>query len=55
MLENARVVAFTFSKLFRENQQGMMRGGGGGGVKLPPLDLVPNGLSACMNLLHNIV
>ena len=51
MLENARVVAFTFSKLFRENQQGMM----GGGVKLSPLDLVPNGLSACMNLLHNIV
>ena len=50
MLENARVVAFTFSKLFRENQQGMM-----GGVKLTPLDLVPNGLSACMNLLHNIV
>ena len=32
MLQNARVTAFTVSKLLRENQQG----GGGGGDKITP-------------------
>ena len=37
MLQNSKVLAFTISELFRENQQGVEVGGGGGKILLLPL------------------
>ena len=48
MLQNAKVVAFTISELFKENQQG-----GGGRVKLPPSPPLRLGLICCQILEEN--